>query len=122
VPPLVDQYVSSWPTEKKPDYEQFISFVLKNESVWKDDAATVTPSEAIVLNALFPEKVIELQKKKWLGMDMIHTFMSTLCKDQSTVYFDWEMLSLHGCLPAWYVAQACYLCCKEVHLAPLHSC
>ena len=89
VSPVVDPYVSSWPTETNPDYEQFISFVRKNECVWKDDAATVTPSEAIVLNALFPEKVIELQKKKWLGMDMIHTFMSTLCKDQSTVYFDW---------------------------------
>ena len=90
VSPVVDPSVSSWPTEKKPDYEQFISFVRENECVWKDDAATVTPSEAIVLNALFPEKVIELQEKKWLGIDMIHTFMSTLCKDQSTVYFDWE--------------------------------
>ena len=89
VSPVVDPYVSSWPTETNPDYEQFISFVRENECVWKDDAATVTPSEAIVLNALFPEKVIELQQKKWLGMDMIHTFMSTLCYDQSTVYFDW---------------------------------
>ena len=82
-------HVDSWQTETEPDFQVFMSYV-DSASFTFNDEVTLLEEDYCTMRELFPACVEQFNEGRWWRMDLVQTFMSTICNSIDTFYFDWE--------------------------------
>ena len=81
--------VDSWPTETEPDFQVFMNYVDSAPCTFNDEE-TLLQEDYCTMRELFPACVEQFKEGRWWRMDLVQTFMSTICNSIDTFYFDWE--------------------------------
>jgi hypothetical protein len=84
----VDVDSSSWPIETEPDFQVFMAYVDSASCTFNEEAILLQ-EDYYTMRALFPACVQRLNEGRWWRMDLVLTFMSTICNSIDTFYFDW---------------------------------
>ena len=80
--------VDSWPTETEPDFQVFMNYVDSASCTFNEEE-TLLQEDYCTMRELFPACVEQLNEGRWWRMDLVQTFMSTICNSIDTFYFDW---------------------------------